>query len=55
MYDATTSKVPGFIGFIPAHLARKWIDKSSDELKKAITDQVDFAVWFSLFSSTLPF
>lgn len=38
-YDATTEKVPGFIGFIPAHLAKKWGEVSGEELKKAITKQ----------------
>lgn len=39
-YDATTEKVPGFIGFIPAHLAIKWGQVSSDDLKKAIVNQL---------------
>ena len=39
-YDATTEKVPAFIGFIPAHHAKKWGNVSSDELKQAIIKQL---------------
>ena len=39
-YDATTEKLPAFIGFIPAHHAIKWGQASSDELKAAIVAQL---------------
>lgn len=39
-YDATCEKKHGFIGFIPAHLAKKWGSVPAEELKKAITAQL---------------
>lgn len=39
-YDATTEKIPAFIGFIPAHLAIKWGSKPVAELKAAIEAQL---------------
>jgi monoamine oxidase len=39
-YDATTEKLPALIGFIPAHLAKKWGSVSSAELNAAIIKQL---------------
>jgi monoamine oxidase len=39
-YDATCETKNALIGFIPAHLARKWGAVPADELKKAIVAQL---------------
>eukprot|EP01012_Entosiphon_sulcatum_P030874 TRINITY_DN3837_c0_g1_i2.p1 TRINITY_DN3837_c0_g1~~TRINITY_DN3837_c0_g1_i2.p1 ORF type:complete len:469 (+),score=124.16 TRINITY_DN3837_c0_g1_i2:27-1409(+) len=40
MYDATTDKVPAFIGFICADKAQKWAEASQDDLKTAVINQI---------------